>query len=287
MNEIWNFRILELSEGSVTLGSIIIGLGVLILGIFLSRILSRKISIALDYRFNLEKNSRYILETLFFYLLAIFSVFFSMKFANIPLTAFTVLGGALAIGLGFGSQNLVNNFLSGIILMIERPIKVGDFVEVEGAFGEVEAIGMRSTGIITYGNKNMVVPNSTFLQNNVINWTRTNKLIRIFIKVGVVYGSDTDKVSELLVSAVKSDPQVLKTPKHEPEVYFTNFGDNSLDFQVDFWIKLTELNDRRQVESRIRFEIDRKFREHKLIIAFPQRDVHLYAENPIKVEVSH
>lgn len=287
LKEIWNFKILTLSEGVVTLGSIVIGLMALLFGVLLSKILSSKAAGALDRQFNLEKSSRYLIETLVFYLLSIFALIFALKFAHIPLTVFTVIGGAVAIGVGFGSQNLVNNFLSGIILMIERPIKVGDFVELDSVYGEVEEIGMRSTGIITYGNKHMVVPNSSFLEKNVINWTRKNKLIRIFIKLGVVYGTDTDRVEELMTEAVLSEQSVLKTPQHKPEVFFTNFGDDALEFQIDFWITLKDLNDRRRVESRIRFKINKLFNEHGLVIAFPQRDVHLFSERPIKVEVTH
>ena len=284
--ELWSLQILQLSGGTVTIGSIIIGLSALLVGLIIAKIVSRRLAGAIDRRMVLEKSVRYLLEKLFFYFFALLSSLFALKFAHIPLTVFTVMGGAIAIGVGFGSQNLVNNFLSGLILMIERPLKVGDFVEVEHLFGEVEEIGMRSTSILTYGNKHIIVPNSSFLEKNVLNWTRKDKFIRISINVGVIYGSDTEKVEQLLIDAVKSDEQVLSSPSKEPEVFFTKFGDNSLEFEVCFWIKLLNLIDRRRVESRLRFVIDRLFRANNLVIAFPQRDVHLYSKDPISVKIS-
>lgn len=286
LKDVWTFHILKLSEGTVTVGSVVIGFTVLLIGLFIAKIISHRATRAIDRKFSLEKSSRYLLEKIFFYVLAIFTLLFAMKFAHIPLTIFTVLGGAAAIGVGFGSQNLVNNFLSGLILMIERPIKVGDFIDVDGLFGEVQEIGMRSTSIIIFGNRHMIVPNSSFLEKNVLNWTRKDNLISSYISVGVIYGSDTQKVKELLIQAVLSVDEVLKDTKREPKVFFTDFGDNSLNFQVYFWIELKSLLVRRHVESKIRFEIDRLFRENDLVIAFPQRDVHLYSPEPIAVKVT-
>lgn len=286
LKDVWNFEILKLSEGSVTVSSLVIGLGVLALGLIVAKAISRKGTKAIDRRFQLDKSSSYLIERVFFYVLALFTLLFAMKFAHIPLTIFTVLGGAAAIGVGFGSQNLVNNFLSGLILMIERPIKVGDFIEVDGLFGEVQEIGMRSTSIIIFGNRHIVVPNSSFLEKNVLNWTRKDKLISTSITVGVNYGSDTELVKKLLVQAVESIDEVLKGPDREPEAFFIEFGDNSLNFQIYFWLMLESLVVRRRTESKIRFEIDRLFRENNVVIAFPQRDVHLYSSKPIDVKVT-
>jgi len=279
----WNFQLIRVENEAITLGSIIVGLLALIVGISFSKYLSRKTVRFFAKRFHLEKNVSSAIQALSFYILAAFTSLSALKFAHIPLTIFTVIGGALAIGVGFGSQNLVNNFISGIILMVERPVKVGDFIEVDGVFGEVERIGMRCANIHTYGNRHIIVPNSSFLEKNVLNWTRLNSLIRISVAVGVAYGSPTKKVQELLAKAAESEPSALKNPK--PLVFFTNFGDSALEFRVDFWIDLKSLDDRQRAESEMRFRIDELFRANGVVIAFPQRDIHFYSERPIPVEV--
>lgn len=286
VKEAWEINILKLSDGSVTLGSVLIGITALAVGLIVAKIISRKVIRALSLRFGFDKNSTYILEKILFYVLGIFALLFAMKFARIPITVFTVLGGAAAIGVGFGSQNLVNNFLSGLILMMERPIKVGDFIDVDGLFGEVQEIGMRSTSIVVFGNRHIVVPNSSFLEKNVLNWTRIDSIISTSIDVGVIYGSDTRKVEELLLQAVKSHDAVYDTPGKEPVVFFSNFGDNALEFKVFFTILLKTLGTRRQVESDIRFKIDELFKENDLVIAFPQRDVHLYSPQTLSVKLA-
>lgn len=187
------------------------------------------------------------------------------------------------MGIGFGSQNLVNNFLSGLILMFEQPIKVGDFIEVEGLFGEVEKIGARSTRIRAYGNKHIIVPNSSFLEKNVLNWTLADRFARLQVNVGVAYGSPVEKVRELLEKAAREEPKVISSK--EPLVLFADFGDNALQFQLLFWIRLDDLNDRRVIESNVRFHIERIFREEGITIAFPQRDVHLDTTRPLQVEI--
>ena len=167
--------------------------------------------------------------------------------------------------------------------MVERPIKIGDFVEVEGIFGEIEYIGLRSTNVLAKGNRHIIVPNSSFLEKNVLNWTRFNRDIRIFISVGVAYGSPTDKVKELLIKAVQDEPRVNDSV--EPLVFFRDFGADSLNFDVLFMIQLRSVLDRAVIESNIRFRIDQLFRDAGITIAFPQRDVHLYASDPISVRL--
>ena len=207
-----------------------------------------------------------------------------MKMANIPLTVFTVIGGALAIGFGFGSQNVVNNFISGVILMVERPVKVGDFVDVDGVFGSVDEIGMRSTRIKTFGNKHMIVPNSYFLEKNVLNWTLTDHFVRLPLRVGIAYGSDTEKAKELLLHAAQACKKVLN--HKEQKVYFMDFADNSLNFELLVWIHLKDVMDRVEIESELRFKIDHLFREAGIVIAFPQRDVHLMpSDQAIRVSI--
>lgn len=208
---------------------------------------------------------------------------FALSLANIPLTVFTVLGGALAIGVGFGSQNIVKNFISGIIIMFDRPMKVGDFVEIQGVFGEVQNIGFRATRILSFGNKHLIYPNSAFLENDFINWTLLDRQVRFHVGVGVAYGSDTKKVTELLTEAAQSHSRVLKNPA--PRVLFQEFGDNSLVFEVYFSVRIQELADRKYIESEIRYKVDQLFRENNVVIAFPQRDLHIETLKPLEIKV--
>jgi small-conductance mechanosensitive channel len=279
----WFFKIITVDGNPITVGSILIGVLFLIIGLITSKIISRLILKNITIKFSLERNINNILEKMAFYFLSIIAVLIAMKIANIPLTAFTVIGGALAIGVGFGSQNLVNNFMSGFILMVERPIKIGDFIEVDNLFGEVESIGGRSTVILTYGNRNIIVPNSSFLEKNVVNWTHNNQKVRSSIKVGVTYGSDVEKVRELLLHSLTLESKVIN--KSSSNIYFEDFGDDSLRFSLEFWIELISLNDRRVAESNLRFIINKLFIENNIVIAFPQRDIHLYANKAIPVNI--
>ena len=200
--------------------------------------------------------------TLGFYALLVSFTLLALRAIHFPLTAFTVLGGALAIGVGFGSQNVMNNFISGLILMLERPVRA-QIRSVDG--------------------RHIIVPNSFFLESNVVNWTLSDDLIRAKVSVGVIYGSPTRLVEQLIRRVVEADEQILQSPV--PIVVFAEFGDNALNFDVYFWVKARSPMEMRIVQSRVRFHIDALFREHELVIAFPQRDVHLDSAKPLEVRV--
>jgi len=262
---------------------IIVALVLLLLGFFISRHVSRLLGRQLLPRLHIPESATAAFQALTFYTLVLFFTFFALRIVNVPLTVFTVLGGAFAIGIGFGSQNIINNFISGLILFAERPIKVGDLVEIDNLYGTVEHIGARSTRVRSSQNSHIIVPNSSFLQNNVLNWTLSDNLIRICVKVGVIYGSPTREVERLLNKAVDEHEKILKKP--EPILLFKDFGNSSLDFEVHFWIKVKTMVDRWKIESDIRYRIDTLFREAGIVIAFPQRDVHLDSHKPIEVRV--
>jgi len=219
-------------------------------------------------------------EKIINYFIVFLLVLFALRVVNIPLTLFTFLGGAVAIGVGFGAQNLINNFISGFIVMAEQPIKIGDLVEIEGTFAMVEEIGARCTRIRTGANVHILVPNSSFLEKNIINWTLSDKEVRAQVTVGVIYGSPVREVERLMLQAADEHKKVRKSPK--PFVLFNDFGDNALIFDVYFWISMIRVMDRRIIESDLRFHIDKLFREAGIVIAFPQRDVHLDIQKPLK-----
>jgi small-conductance mechanosensitive channel len=209
-----------------------------------------------------------------FYIVAILVLAVTtLDFLNVPITAFAFLSGAVAIGFGFGAQNIINNFISGWILMWERPIKIGDFLEVENAKGRVEAINTRSTRIRRIDGVHMLIPNSKLLENTVVNWTLMDNLTRTMVRVGVAYGSPCKQVHDLMLKAVNEQEDILNDPASL--VLFEDFGDSALIFEAYFWVNASKDRDLRVVRSNVRFRIDELFEQHNIVIAFPQRDIHL------------
>jgi small-conductance mechanosensitive channel len=171
----------------------------------------------------------------------------------------------------------------GLILLAERPIKVGDLIEVGGTFGQVENIGARSTAIRTFDNFHIIVPNSAFLETNVVNWTHADDLVRISLLVGVAYGSPTRKVEEIMLEVVREHDKTVSPP--EPVVLFEDFGDNALIFRALFWIVMKRPMESKRVLSDLRYRIDERFRDEGITIAFPQRDVHLDGTTPLEIRL--
>ncbi|MGA6994245.1 MAG: mechanosensitive ion channel domain-containing protein [Candidatus Deferrimicrobiaceae bacterium] len=231
----------------------------------------------------LKPNEAVTLTKIIYYFGVLIVVLFSMRMVNLPITAFAFVGGALAIGVGFGAQNLLNNFISGFIIMAERPIRLGDLIEIEGSFARVEDIGPRCTRIRTADNIHILVPNSSFLEKNIVNWTLSDQKVRAHVDVGVSYGSPVRDVERLLVKAARENEKVLREP--EPFVLFRDFGDNALTFSLYFWVSMETMAERLRLESNIRFRIDDLFREAGIVIAFPQRDIHLDTTRPLELKV--
>jgi len=279
----WNYEITSVKDNRITPGKLFWSLTILLLGGFLSKRISLFLCRHILPRFGLNEGALHAFESLLFYVLVITFALFALKVVNIPLTAFTILGGALAIGFGFGSQNIVNNFISGLIILTEQPVRVGDLIQMSELYGTVQHIGLRSTRIRTGENIEIIAPNSSFLEQNVINWTLADTKTRIHVGVGVAYGTNTRKVKDILKLAAAEHGRVLKSP--EPIVLFKNFGDNSLEFEVHFWIHMKKFMDRNILESDIRFRIDSLCREADIVIAFPQRDVHLDSLSPLQVRM--
>jgi small-conductance mechanosensitive channel len=202
---------------------------------------------------------------------------------DVPITAFAFMSGAVAIGVGFGAQNIINNFISGWILMWEKPIRIGDFLELGEVRGKVESINTRSTLIRRVDGVHMLIPNSQLLENTVVNWTLIDKMARSIVRVGVAYGSPVERVRDIMMEIADKHADVLDDP--QPLVLFEDFGDSSLVFDLVFWVMAGSERDLRVIRSDLRFEIDRRFREEGIVIAFPQRDVHLNSVAPIDVRV--
>ena len=278
-----NFEIWVIDKQAVTVKKFLGALAFLIIGILLTRIILHYILYPLLGKTLWRQTKPEILQKTVSYL-AYFVVFLiTLGKLRIPLQSFATLGGGIAIGLGFAAQTVIKNFISGYILLGEKPIDIGDLVEVGGILGNVRDIGARSTLLRTGENKDILVPNSYFLENNITNWTRKDRRIRAQVTVGVIYGSPVDQVKELLLQAADACDQILKNP--EPFVLFNDFGDNALIFDVYFWIEVVGVMGRRIIQSTLRFKIDELFRAAGIVIAFPQRDVHLDAPGPLEVRL--
>jgi small-conductance mechanosensitive channel len=281
---VWDYEVANVQDRPITVGRIIKGVFFFLIGIYVSRMLSRAFGRRLLTRMGVNASASSAFQSLAFYLLVLLFTLFALKLVEVPLTAFTVLGGAVALGVGFGSQNIVNNFISGLILLVERPVKVGDLIQLENLYGNVEHIGARSTRVKTGENLDIIVPNSTFLETNVVNWTLSDNNMRTHVTFGVMYGSSTGKVTHLALKAAANHDRVFDRPA--PFVIFNNFGDNALEFELHFWVSVRTLMERRQIESDIRFNIDHLFREAGIVLAYPQRDVHLFADQPLRVQMT-
>lgn len=216
--------------------------------------------------------------------LLVLLIIMALTMVNIPLTAFAFLGGTVALAVGFGGQNLANNFISGLILMMERPIRIGDIVEIDGVRGRVVNIGARSCQIRRFDGVEILVPNSMLLEKSVTNVTLSDPRTRLSLRVGVAYGSPTRETERLITDAIQQHPHVLKDPA--PSVLFEDFGDSALVFNAFFWVELAEDRDSGVIVSDIRHRIDERSREAGIRIAFPQRDVHLDTSGPIQVAIA-
>ncbi|MFH1852335.1 MAG: mechanosensitive ion channel domain-containing protein [Candidatus Neomarinimicrobiota bacterium] len=280
---LWGVTLFTIKDNSIDIGNIVLGLVFLYPGLRFARYLTQEIQTLFIARMKVDLATKKSLEVIIRYSLITLVALFVLTIIGIPLTAFTIIGGALAIGFGLGSQNLVNNFLSGMVLMTERPLKIGDVVELEGRGGTVEHIGGRSTRILTFDNLRMIIPNSKLLENTLVNWTLVDNILRRELLVGVAYGSPVKKVAELILQAANDHKDV--EPKPPAKVLFWDFGDNALIFKLMFWMRLRKPITPLEVESDLRFLIHDLLAENGIVIAFPQRDVHLDAVKPIEIRL--
>lgn len=215
---------------------------------------------------------RHAIGTIIRYFVVTIGLIIILQTAGIDVSTLTVLFGALGIGIGFGLQNVTNNFVSGLILLFERPIKVGDRIEVGNVHGDVVNISPRATTIVTNDNIAIIVPNAEFISSKVVNWSYTDRNVRFNFPVGVAYHSDPEKVRTILLDVARLHPGVLTDPG--PSVLFHEFGESSLNFMLRVWTKdLATVPG--VLRSELYFSISRAFKEHGIEIPFPQRDLHI------------
>ena len=262
---------------SVTVSKLAIAIAVLLSSFFLSSWGSKWIKRRIMKRAKASITAANAIQRISFYILWIAFALIALNIVKIPLTAFAFMGGAMAVGIGFGMQNIFNNLISGFIVIFSRPFKVNDIVEVAGTQGTVEDIGSRSTTIRTWDGLDVVLPNRYFLENSVTNWTGSDIRKREILKVSVSYDSDTRQVEKLLLDVAGGHSQVLKSPA--PFVIFKNFGDDGLEFEIYYWFELRK-GSGAKISSDMRHHISAVFKREGIEIPYPQRVLHMAANNP-------
>lgn len=261
------------SAEKIQVSSILLSIAILLAALLVSRHAQRVLSnrVFPRFRIQLAPNSQFLIMRLVNFVIVLIAVLMVLSVLQIQLTGLAIVFGFLSVGIGFGLQNITSNFISGIILLFERPIRVGDRITIGDTIGVIQAINIRATHINTPDNIDVIVPNSQFIEQMVINWSLKDTKIRIRVPVGVAYGSDTRLVKRILLEVAQAQSEVLKQP--EPIVRFLRFGDSSLDFELLAWIP--DGSFRLDITSDLNFAIDHAFREHDVTIPFPQRDVHV------------
>ena len=262
----------SLGDTTITLGTLLY-LMILVVALFYATAkLKTWIVERLLLRSQVDLGVRHAIGAIVRYVVVAIGLIIILQAVGINLSTLTVLFGALGIGVGFGLQSITNNFVSGIILLLERPIKVGDRIEVGGVHGDVVNISPRATTIVTNDNIAIIVPNADFISSKVVNWSYTNRNVRFNFPIGVSYGSDPDQVRRVLLEVALAHQGVLKDPKSS--VLFDGFGDSSLNFLLRVWTREFATVPG-VLRSDLYFAISRAFKEHGIEIPFPQRDLHI------------
>lgn len=268
-------------ETKITVFLILAVLFAIILAVKFSKAIREYILPTVYDKYGLDRGLQATMNTFFHYMIITLAVLVSLSSIGFNLTSLTVLASVLGVGIGFGLQNVMSNFISGLIILFERPIRVGDRVIIDDTIADVEEIKIRATVVRTRVNERMIIPNSYFLEEKFVNRSYADRRLRIPVEIGVAYGSDVERVKVLLYESVhelreESWPNIIEQPA--PRVFFEGFGDSSLDFTVWFWIDSQSDEREFRIPSDLRFKIFKKFAENEIEIPFPQRDIHVISD---------
>lgn len=253
ISKILDYSILSDKNSKLSIGQIGLSLILMVLGVMLASTIKDNIVARLLSKTNLNLGTRASITNLSYYVFIFISFILAFKVANIPLTIFAFLGGAVAIGLGFGSQNILNNFISGIILQTENPMNVGDIIEIEDVRGTVVSIGARSTKLLSSSNTHIILPNSYFLDKRFINWTLYDNKVRSYIKIGYTYKHDPEMICKELLNLVKGLSFIEIDP--EPKVLVEEFDNNGIVYGIYVWLTINSTIGRAELESVLRMRI--------------------------------
>ncbi|MEO9869674.1 mechanosensitive ion channel family protein [Ekhidna sp.] len=272
LGELFTTNLFNLGKSEISLGTIIYFLLSFIILTFVAKRFRNLLVNKILVKANMEKGARNSIGLITRVMVMFIGAIFIIQSAGIDMSSLSLLAGALGVGIGFGLQNITDNFISGIIILFEKPIKVGDRIVVGDIEGDVINISVRATTILTNENVSIIVPNSEFISSRVINWSHNDRNIRFDIPVGVSYKEDPEDVKEVLMKVAEENDHVLKFP--EPHVFFDEFGDSSLNFTLAIWTS-THTDKPRRLKTELYFSIFEKFKEKGIEIPFPQRDIYI------------
>ncbi|MEO9484123.1 MAG: mechanosensitive ion channel domain-containing protein [Ekhidna sp.] len=281
VGEIFTTNLFNLGDSKITLGTIIYFLISFILLTFIAKRFRNLLVNKILAKANMDRGARNSIGLITRVMIMFIGSIFIIQSAGIDMSSLSLLAGALGVGIGFGLQNITDNFISGIIILFEKPIKVGDRIVVGDTEGDVINISVRATTILTNENVSIIVPNSEFISSRVINWSHNDRNIRFDIPVGVSYKEDPDEVRDVLMKVADENEHVLKNPA--PHVFFDEFGDNSLNFTLAIWTS-TYTDKPRKLKSELYFSIFEKLKEKGIEIPFPQRDIHIKSDTDIVLQ---
>ncbi|MGD8426917.1 MAG: mechanosensitive ion channel [Balneolaceae bacterium] len=269
--DILNYQLFTLNQVPITVLSILIFLFLFVFFISLSIFVRRTLNRRLLKRFRIDAGTRYTLSRITQYIITTIGALISFDFIGIDLSSLTVVFGLLSVGIGFGLQNVTSNFISGLIILFERPISVGDRVMVNEIEGDITEINIRSTMVRTVNNVSIIVPNSEFVSKDVVNYSHGDTSYRLDINVGVAYGSDLDVVLKALKEVADQNREVMQQP--EPEVHLVEFGDSAWNMQLRAWI--ADVKHYPRIRNQLNQAIVRTFHKYDVEIPYPQRDLHV------------
>jgi small-conductance mechanosensitive channel len=265
---------LAFSSGNLRISLLLIIKAIIIFSVlfWLAGKVSRIVTSRIDSSDGLTPSIKVLLNKIAKFLIFTSAVLFTLSSVGIDLSAFAFLGGAIGVGLGFGLQKIVSNFISGIIILVDKSIKPGDVVEIGNVYGWVRKLDIRFVSVVTRSGKEFLIPNEDFITKEVINWSYSDELVRVDAEVGVSYDSDLRQVQELMMQAIEEKERILTDPA--PNVLLMGFGDSSVNFEIRFWIS-DPRNGIQNIRSQVLLSIWDNFKEHDIEIPFPQRDYHL------------
>jgi potassium-dependent mechanosensitive channel len=255
-----------------------------VIGYWIASKIANRIQTTLITRGHLAETNAKMLRNWLMIIVGVFLAIGTLSFLRIPLTIFAFFGGALAIGVGFGMQTLIKNFISGIIVLAERKIRVGDILDVDGVVGTVVEVNTRSSILKSADDVETMIPNSVFLENRVTNWTLSSGHMRRNIRIRVAYGTDPQKIMEILTEVGARHGLILKHPA--PYAIFEDFSDNALIFTLYFWINLSSGTNGTIVASDLRLMIEKQCTENRIGVTMPQRETHLTTDKPLQVQLT-
>ncbi|WP_458699400.1 mechanosensitive ion channel family protein [Sulfurospirillum sp. 1307] len=290
LSKILNFSLFKINNINFTLMSVIGLVLILLIGFSFARAYKKYISsLANNPKHPLEQETATIISVLGYYGIFLITILFALNYSGIDLTSLTIIMSALSVGIGFGLQAIISNFVSGLVILFEQSIKIGDYIDISsnGLIGKVTDIRMRYTSILTFDNIEVIVPNKTLIENNVINWTMSDRIKRLKIPFGVAYGTDAKKVDEAIIPAImKIEKDFIKNDEDKlPRCVMTGLGESSVDFELWIWIRVGIKNQMPPgiTKDDILRTIYKALNDNNITIPFPQQDVHIIS-TPKKLE---